>query len=500
MLGIILLIIVSPLIAWIAYWYYRIQYFEKYLKNIPGPRGLPLVGSALELASSTTILPRLMTYYNKYKTNFKIYLGDQAYFIIVEPKELEFILNSTTILRKSDVYRFLHNWLGLGLLTSTGNKWRKHRKIITPAFHFQILEEFIDVFNSESDVLVSKLKDESEKGTVDIYPFIARCTLDIICETAMGTSVHAQDDVDSEYVKCVNFLLKVLTDRTYSPVLRNDLLYSFTETYRKEKYALKVVHDYTRTVINKRKADFFSDSKNYEASVDSLGRKKKRAFLDLLLEYSTKDSSLTEEDICQEVDTFMFEGHDTTATSIAFALYALSTNPDVQERAYAELQDIFSDDPKRSATHRDLQDMKYLEMVIKEALRIYVTVPLVGRMLEKDVEWNGQLLPKGLMIHMFMYGLQNSSKWYENPEIFNPERFNAENSKSRLPFSYIPFSAGPRNCIGQKFAMLEMKSTISQVLRNFELLSAVPEHKVLLQSEAVLKSANGVYMRLKRRY
>lgn len=183
------------------------------------------------------------------------------------------------------------------------------------------------MFNLQSEILVTKLKEESKKRLVDIQPFIARCTLDIICrklllkcyyliffliyrtilEAAMGTSVNAQSDLDSEYVQSINYLLKLNIDRMISPLLGNEILYMFTESRRKEKRALKVVHGLTKSVINSRKSEFFSDSKNYEESVDSLGRKKRRAFLDLLLDYSIKDPSFTEDDIRQEVDTFMFE-------------------------------------------------------------------------------------------------------------------------------------------------------------------------------------------------
>ncbi|KAI4465938.1 cytochrome p450 family 4 [Holotrichia oblita] len=424
-----------------------------------------------------------------------MYIGAQPYLLLTEPKDLEFVMNSMTILSKSDSYDFIQRWLGFGLLTGGGNRWRKHRKIITPAFHFQILEEFIDVFNSQADVLVNKLKEESKKGTIDIYPFIARCTLDIICETAMGTSVNAQANYDSEYVKCVNILLEIVMLRAFSPILSNNVVYPFTSTYRRENYALKVVHDYTKSVIASRKKEFLSDANRNVESTDSLGRKRKRAFLDLLLEYSTKDPSFTEEHIREEVDTFMFEGHDTTATSITFALQAIARHPEVQKKIYEELQTIFADDPKRKATHRDLQAMKYLEMAIKESLRIYTTVPMIGRRLEEDVQWNGMTLPKGLMINMFLYGVQNSDVSNKDPEVFDPERFNAENSKGRHPYAYVPFSAGARNCIGQKFAMLEMKSTMSSVLRNFELLPPVPDHKMILKNDAVLKSDNGVFIR-----
>lgn len=123
----------------------------------------------------------------------------------------------------------------------------------------------------------------------------------------MGTSVNAQDDVDSEYVKCVDILLGILIDRAFSPFLQNEFLYRFSNTYRIEQQALKVVHGYSRSVINKRMAEFSKSQKEEESFGDTMGIKKKKAFLDLLLEYSSKDPSFTFDDICQEVDTFMFE-------------------------------------------------------------------------------------------------------------------------------------------------------------------------------------------------
>ncbi|KRT83475.1 cytochrome P450, partial [Oryctes borbonicus] len=460
MLATVLLLIFAPFILWVVYYYARVHYWERYLKNVPGPKRTPLLGNGLEFPSSTVFIPKLMEYYNTYNTSFKMYVGSQAYLCIVDPKEMEIIMNHKWTQSKSNLYDYVRNWLGNGLLTASGDRWRQHRKVITPAFHFQILEEFIEVFNSQSDILVSILRKECENGNVDVYPFVGRCTLDILCETAMGTSVNAQSCNDSEYVRCVQLLLEILGLRMFHPFLSNKLLFRFTETYRKERRALKVVHNYTRSIIKRRK-EFLKNVERNENAVDSLGEKKRRAFLDVLLEYSAHDPSFTEEDIREEVDTFLFEGHDTTATSISFALDSLARNPDVQIRAYEEIQTIFSDDPKRSATLKDLQEMKYLEMVIKESLRLHTTVPFIGRQVEADMELNGMTLPKGLMVTLFMYGTHHSPKFQEEPEKFNPERYAPGNIKSKHPYDSIPFSAGPRNCIGQKYAMLEMKSSLS---------------------------------------
>jgi cytochrome P450 family 4 len=110
---------------------------------------------------------------------------------------------------------------------------------------------------------------------------------------------------------------------------------------------------------------------------------------------------------------------------------------------------------------------------------------------------DGSIIPEGVTINVCAYAVHRNPQYFEDPEKFNPSRF--EIIDGTLPYCYIPFSAGPRNCIGQKFAMLELKSTLSKIIRHFELMPSTPEHKVQLSLEAVLKSANGVKISLKLR-
>lgn len=98
-----------------------------------------------------------------------------------EYKFLEFIMSSTKVLNKSEAYRFFHNWLGTGLLTADGPKWKPRRKVITPAFHFGILEQFVEVFDSNGKILIEKLEKEVDKDSINIYSHITLCALDIIC-------------------------------------------------------------------------------------------------------------------------------------------------------------------------------------------------------------------------------------------------------------------------------------------------------------------------------
>ncbi|KAK9708542.1 Cytochrome P450 [Popillia japonica] len=489
-----------PLILWVVYWCYTVVHFEKYLRKIPGKIGLPLFGVALEVRSPTKLLEYVLQYHRIYKSSYKMFVGSQPYLMITEPEDMKFFLSTSPLLKKSEVYDMAKRWLGNSLLISSGDKWRKQKTMVTPAFHLNILKTFIDVFNSQADVFVEKLLEESHKGNVDIYPLAERLTLDIICETIMGTSVNAQNDNDCKYLKCVQTLMDIYLDRAISPILTNNLLYFFTNTYRKEMYATKVVHDYTNSVIAQRRKLLNNTNEDSKDSQNIKRKKARKALLDLLLEYSANDPSFTEKDLQGEVDTFVVGGYDSTATAVTFILYCLARHPVVQRKVYEELTAIFADDPQRKPTSADLQAMKFLEMVVKETLRLYTPIPLIGRKLENDVDWNGVTLPKGLMILICLQCVHKSiDYWGENFETFDPERFNIENNKNRHPYAYVPFSAGIRNCIGLKYAMVELKCIIATTLRRVEVFPANPDKDVILKSAIMLKPINGVYIRLKSR-
>nr|CAI5817576.1 unnamed protein product [Callosobruchus analis] len=487
-MALFLALIATFLAGWLCYQWYVMWNIKRKLAWMPEvPGGLPILGNILDVSNGRDMLKAFMRYVNTVGELFTVQLLYKKYVVATDYDFLEFILSSTKILDKGLEYQHLYNWLGSGLLISNATKWRKSRKMLTPAFHFSILEQFTDIFEKNGKILIEKLEGTCGKE-IDVHPYITWCALDVIC-------VRAQDNNDPQYVFAVKDMCRILIERMFSLLGRNNWTYRLTSNYRQEKKHLNVLHSRTRSVIQSRKKEGLSQAKTV-ADDEDIGRKKKLAFLDSLLAATIDGRPLTDDEIREEVDTFMFAGHDTTAAAISFCLYLLMLNPEVQAKAFEEQKTLFGGSLPSTVTHRDLQEMKYLECVLKETLRMYPSVPFISRKTVSDVVYkDGKVIPKDTTVILFIYGAHKNPKYFKDPEKFDPSRF--ETNEGNKPFAYTPFSAGPRNCIGQKFAVLEMKSTVSKILRHFEILPPKQPKEPDLAAQAVLTSLNGIHLYIK---
>ncbi|XP_050308447.1 cytochrome P450 4d2-like [Anthonomus grandis grandis] len=494
----ILIAIVAVLLGILVYFYLLQSRARNKLQWMPQAPRIPLLGAVLEFGSLTETLQKFDQLIDNPQRLCYIELGLTWNILCSNYDLAEFILssNNAAILDKSPDYTRFIEWLGTGLLTAPGKKWRGRRKIITPAFHFSILEQFVDVFEHNGKIMIEKLEKTVGKDSIDIYDYVTACALDIICETALGVSIHAQEGENSDYVFAVKELCRIPVDRSFTALKRYDSVFRFTPDYKVYKKHLKIAHSFTNNVIMKRKRELESTKGNGNLEKDSLGRKRKMAFLDLILNSTVDGKPLSNEDIREEVDTFTFEGHDTTASAITSAIFTLASYPQVQQKIREEQRQIYGNDKDRPTTYQDLQEMKYLEAVIKEVLRLYPSVPLIGRTVTADINFQGHTIPKDTVLMMYLWGHGRDPKYFEDPLDFKPERFLDNTTKP--PYSYLPFSAGPRNCIGQKFAMLEMKSLLSKVFKNYEICPTDPPHQWKLSFEAVIKSRNGALIRTKK--
>ncbi|KAH6946600.1 hypothetical protein HPB50_014158 [Hyalomma asiaticum] len=180
---------------------------------------------------------------------------------------------------------------------------------------------------------------------------------------------------------------------------------------------------------------------------------------------------------------------------MSWALYLIGLYPEHQELIHQELDDIFGSNQTRPVTSDDLKQMKYLECCLKESQRLYPSVPFITRKCEQDFMIAGRKLPKGADIQMSIYNLHRDPKVFPKPEEFIPDRFFPENVKGRHVFAFVPFSAGPRNCIGQRFAMMEEKVVIANILRNYKLVSLHHRDKIHVKAELVLRPKSGLHVK-----
>ncbi|GIX83786.1 cytochrome P450 4V2 [Caerostris extrusa] len=222
------------------------------------------------------------------------------------------VFNHSTELKKAWFYELLHPWIGQGLLTSYDEKWRRRRKMLTPAFHFNILKDFLPVFNKQSKILTDVMKEFTNQEFVDVVPLITSCSLDIICESILGKEMHTQTEPTTPYVKAVVSLTNSVFKRMQSPWVWNDFLFRISPFGRRFERDLATAHNFTKQVISEKKESLMKRNDREipaDSSPEVEGSKhgKKLALMDLLLEEHFKNNSISEEEIREEVDTFTFE-------------------------------------------------------------------------------------------------------------------------------------------------------------------------------------------------
>nr|AAP94192.1 cytochrome P450 monooxygenase [Tribolium castaneum] len=465
------------------------------LSYLPGPPVNDIISGNIPplYTSAENIFKQLREWGRLYYPIYKLNAAHLAAANILSPEDCELVLSNPTHMEKSAIYNLLHDWLGTGLLTSTGLKWQTRRKILTPAFHFSILQQFVAIFNEETDKLVEVLKEECYKPFVNVNAHVAQFTLKTIAETAMGTKLRFTTRKETIYKQSIVDMGEFLLYRLLRCWLISKCIYVFNPRYYLEKKVTRRLHRFTKSVIAERQENF---KEIVVPETDEVYTGKRRlAMLDLLLTAKNKEGLIDDEGIREEVDTFMFEGHDTTAAALGFALMVLAGHKEVQDKIVEEMNEVLGD-IKKKPTYQDLQEMKYLERCVKEVLRLYPSVHFISRKLGEDlVTHSGHKLAKASIVNLHIYDLHHNPAIYPDPEKFDPDRFLPENCQKRHPFAYLPFSAGPRNCIGKKFAMLELKAAICGILANFTLEPIDIPETIVLVVDIVLRTKEGIKVR-----
>ncbi|KAM6173608.1 cytochrome P450 4A6-like isoform 1-T1 [Erethizon dorsatum] len=471
--------------------YLQRRWLLKALQQFPCPPSHWFFGHRQQVQQDQE-LPQILKWVEEFPSAFpRWFWGSRAHLVIYDPDYMKVILGRSDPKANSS-YKFLAPWIGYGLLLLNGQTWFQHRRMLTPAFHYDILKPYVEITANSVRVMLDKWEQlVSQDSPLEIFQYVSLMTLDSIMKCAFSYQGSVQLDGKSQsYIQAIGDLNNLFFSRVRNHFHQNDTIYNLSSNGRKSKHASQLAHEHTERVIKERKVQLQD-----EEELEKVRKKRRLDFLDILLFAKTENgSSLSDEDLRAEVDTFMFEGHDTTASGISWTFYALAMHPKHQQRCREEIQSLLGDEASITWEHMD--QMPYTTMCIKEALRLYPPVPAVIRELAKPVTFpDGNSLPKGVPVTLSFYALHHNPKVWPNPEVFDPSRFAPDSA--RHSHSFLPFSGGSRNCIGKQFAMNELKLAVALTLLRFELLPD-PTKVPFPIPRLVLKSKNGIHLHLRK--
>lgn len=337
----------------------------------------------------------------------------------------------------------LAKYIGHGILTSNGDHWLTHRRMVQPAFHRKKLAGLI---HTMQEAIKGELLKIEPDCTVDVFPLMGDLAFQVVAK-----SLFSRNDIQEDMAT-----LKHITNSNQEMLIRE-----MRQPYLKWWFQLSGQISKHIGQANEARALLNKIIEDREASSEE-----KDDLLDMLLSARYEDGTpMSREQLIDEVLILFTAGYETTANALSFALYFLARHPAVQQKAYAEISETITND---SFDMAGIAGLPYVQSCIEEAMRLYPPAYYIDRIAIEDDQYNGQQISKGTMILMSIFELHRYTEFWEQPDEFIPERF-SDISKKGLSDYYYPFGAGPRMCVGNNFAMYEMIITVSLLLRKYSI-------------------------------
>ncbi|KAK0158939.1 hypothetical protein PV328_009874 [Microctonus aethiopoides] len=372
------------------------------------------------------------------------------------------VIKSSKTAKKAFVYKFLGPEITNSLISGYGPKHRAHRKLLIPIISGEYLDDYMQVMNIQLRRSVDIMAEKVGLKEFDIHDETEYCLADIANEIIYGIPGVSEE----QGVKLISFdpiiSLDIFFHRIISPWLHPSFLFNLSNSGRKWSTIMKKTRNMMIKIVNEKRKLYEALARN-EPDI----KKPKPSMLDLLMEHVVKTNVMNDKEIISEANTLFLGFFDTVLGVYAFVMLMLAMYPKEQEKVREEIITVFGID--RDVMREDLKKLKYLDMVIKEVLRLFPAGPFLPREVTDDLELDEYTLPKGAMIIMMPILTHRSEEYWDKPDCFIPERFLPENSKDRHPFAFIPFSCGPRSCPGSKFGLACLKVMIVHFIRKYQL-------------------------------
>lgn len=442
-------------------------------KEIPSAKGLPLLGNLLDMREPLSFFMKAAQTHGGL---IRLRFGRQQVLLVSEPDYVKHILldNYHNYIRGTFVQnaRLL---LGNGLAMVDGNPWLQQRRLMQPAFHKKRLAQLVDTIGKTVDDWVARWPQGTQQP-IDLAEEMMTLTLRIIVKTMFSLNDERTSDT---LANAFNVAQAFIYQRTYS--IYAPPMWVPTPKNRRFLQAVETVDAIIYQLIAQRR--------QHPAGTADL--------LSMLLEARDAENGtgMSDKQLRDEIITFFFAGHETTATTLAWAWYVLMTNEEINGRFYTEISTVLNG---RLPTFADLIRLSYTHQLFQETLRFYSPVWIFARQSVANDVIDGYLIPANSNILISPYITHHNSTLWPNPDAFDVHRFDAEKVSQRNRFAFYPFGGGAHLCIGQNFATMEAQIILAHIAQSFE-LSLVPGHPIAYKPEVTNRPRHGILATLRPR-
>ncbi|XP_055011952.1 thromboxane-A synthase-like isoform X1 [Boleophthalmus pectinirostris] len=464
------------------------------------------------------------------------YMGRRPVVVIADPDMLkEVLVRDFSNFPNRNTFQIAIKPSRESLVLLRNEEWKRVRSILTPSFSAAKMKEMVPLINTATNALMENLNVYAESNEAfDIHKCFSCFTMDVIASVAFGTQVDSQNTPDDPFVRHAQlffsfsffdpiFFFFFAFPFILSPIInifpnkrRDQLNHFFTNTIRKiiiqreEQPPEQRRRDFLQLMLDARSrgdesvslehfdTGVHSDDPQTSASLNKDSNSNRSLSLQEQLQRRSQRKTMSEDEVIGQAFVFLLAGYETSSSTLAFTCYLLALHPECQHKLQEEIDHFYTQ--HESPDYTNVQELKYLDMVISEALRMYPPGFRFVRNIERDSVVNGQRLPKEAWIEIPVGFLHHDPEHWPEPEKFIPERFTPEAKAARHPFVYLPFGAGPRNCVGMRLAQLEMKIALVNLFHRFTIVTC-DETKVPLElkSSSTLGPKNGIYVKIIKR-
>ncbi|MEU7768578.1 cytochrome P450 [Nocardia sp. NPDC049190] len=402
--------------------------------------------------------------------------------VINHPDDVKKVLqdNHVDFDKDAKIFELVSPLLGDGLISVVGGaSWMSRRRLLQPAFHRKRIEDMTQVMSAHTEDMLQRWSGFASGGTdIDVGREMSNLTLRIVARTLFAIDIGA-DGQTHPYAQALDVFMKELSAYLKFPLVP---LRVPTPSHRRFWKNLRIMDGFVYDMIGRYRAGTAEDQGD---------------LLYMLINAQDADTGekMNDRQLRDEISSFLFAGHETSANALTWTIQMLTEHPDVESRLRAEIDSVLGD---REPTMADLPKLTYLAAVVNENMRINPPIWQVMRNARVDNELGGYRIPAGSNVFWSPYLVHRNPDFWPEPEKFDPDRFAPDIARSIHKGAYIPFSAGPRICIGNTFALTEIQLILTRILQrfHFESRTELPLRKV---PEATVRPSKPIRIALQPR-